>query len=199
MLEARQIPESMNFFDSHDVDGTLKFRAEPPEPPRLLVAHHDPARRFALMGGIGREGYIVAQAADGAEVLEHLANGLLDPFRPWVPDVIVTQSNLPLRSGLDLLADLRHEGWVTPFVLLCGANEPRAKRTTESASALRLHEPVNEALLRQVVRRLVNVTRSGSYGWAPRAGTGQTSLRLEPTRDIDLPPRGPLGGSGYAL
>ena len=197
MLEARQNPETMIFFGPYGTDGTLKFRAEPPEPPRLLVAHHDPARRFALMRGIGREGYILAQAADGVEVLEHLANGILDPFRPWLPDVIVIQSDLPLRSGLDLLADLRHEGWVTPFVLLCRGDEPIMSEAKEFASAVRLHEPVHESLLRQVVRRLVNVTRSGSYSWGQTARAAQTAVRLEPMENV--PRQGPLGRGRYSL
>jgi DNA-binding response OmpR family regulator len=67
----------------------------------------------ALKGLLEADGYAVDQAADGAAALERLVE--------LPPDVIVTDLDMPVMSGLELLTALRERGQDVPVIVVTSA------------------------------------------------------------------------------
>jgi CheY-like chemotaxis protein len=82
----------------------------------VVIAHSDPGIRTLLAAVLKKDGYCVFKVTDGIELLEWLADRLLDDKAPGMPDIIVAEINLPGRRGIDILADLRGSGLSTPFI-----------------------------------------------------------------------------------
>src|SRR5258705_8481262 len=77
---------------------------------RILVVDDDQAVRRSLEHALGRDGYDVASAADGASALaEH------GVFRP---DAVVLDVLMPEPNGLEVCRALRTGGFHTPVLLL---------------------------------------------------------------------------------
>lgn len=77
---------------------------------RILVVDDDPAVRRSLEHALGRDGYDVASAADGASALaEH------GVFRP---DAVVLDVLMPEPNGLEVCRRLRSGGYDTPILML---------------------------------------------------------------------------------
>ena len=66
---------------------------------RVLVVDDEAATRAALQGLLESQGYSVDQAANGAAALERLVE--------LPPDVIVTDLDMPVMNGMQLLQALR--------------------------------------------------------------------------------------------
>ena len=77
---------------------------------RLLLIEDEPGLVLTLADRLGREGYSVETAKDGAIGLER---ALQEPFELILLDVM-----LPRQSGFDVLRDLRQQGVDTPVIML---------------------------------------------------------------------------------
>jgi two-component system alkaline phosphatase synthesis response regulator PhoP len=77
---------------------------------RLLLIEDEPGLVLTLADRLGREGYSVETAQDGATGLER---ALQEPF-----DLILLDVMLPKQSGFDVLRDLRQQGVDTPVIML---------------------------------------------------------------------------------
>ncbi len=77
---------------------------------KILLVEDEPGLVLTLEDRLGREGYVVSSATDGASGLER---ALREPF-----DLILLDVMLPRHSGLDVLRDLRQQGVETPVIML---------------------------------------------------------------------------------
>jgi two-component system alkaline phosphatase synthesis response regulator PhoP len=77
---------------------------------RLLLVEDEPGLVLTLVDRLGREGYSVASAQDGATGLER---ALQEAF-----DLILLDVMLPKQNGFDVLRDLRLQGVDTPVIML---------------------------------------------------------------------------------
>ncbi len=77
---------------------------------RLLLIEDEPGLVLTLVDRLGREGYSVASAQDGATGLER---ALQEAF-----DLILLDVMLPKQNGFDVLRDLRLQGVDTPVIML---------------------------------------------------------------------------------
>ena len=77
---------------------------------RILIVEDDRNAARFLRQGLEEDGHAVDVAADGIE------GGHLGHVNPY--DLIVLDIQLPGRNGLQLAADLRREGVVTPILML---------------------------------------------------------------------------------
>ena len=66
---------------------------------RILVVDDEPAARSALSEMLRDEGYEVQSAADGYKALGRIDN--------WIPDVVITDVNMPALGGIELMKKLR--------------------------------------------------------------------------------------------
>lgn len=89
----------------------------------VVIAHSDPGVRSLLAAVLKKDGYGVFRVADGIELLEWLADRLLEDETLGMPDIIVAEIDLPGRRGIDILADLRGSGWSTPFIFTAGPED----------------------------------------------------------------------------
>lgn len=125
--------------------------------PCVLLADDDVPMRCLLAEELRRDGYEVVEAADGVELLDHLAANF-----PWVHepgtgiDVIVSDIRMPGFTGLDVLCFLRIGRRMTPIILITafGDEETRAEALELGAAAV-LDKPFEIDELRAAIRRTV--------------------------------------------
>src|SRR5262245_11582733 len=82
---------------------------------RVLVVDDEAGARAALKSLLETQGYAVDQAADGAAALERLVE--------LPPDVIVTDLDMPVMSGMQLLVALRERGQDVPVIVVTSTAE----------------------------------------------------------------------------
>jgi DNA-binding response OmpR family regulator len=85
-----------------------------PSPSRVLVVDDEPTVREVVASYLQREGYEVAVLADGGTVID-----AIEQFRP---DLLVLDVMLPVRSGFDLVRDLRTRTEL-PVILLTARSD----------------------------------------------------------------------------
>src|SRR5215831_6596255 len=85
---------------------------------RVLLVDDDAGTRAGLQGLLETQGFSVLQAADGAAALERLVE--------LPPDVIVTDLDMPVMNGMELLGALRERALDVPVIVATSAAELRA-------------------------------------------------------------------------
>ena len=130
---------------------------------RALVADDHAVVRRGLKDLLGESGDIVVQgeAASGKELLERLGE------QPW--DIVVLDINLPDRSGLDLLAELKrlHPDLPVLILTICAEEQFAVRALRAGASGYVTKESAPEELV-QAVRKVVARGRYVSPGVAER-------------------------------
>ena len=96
--------------------------------PRILVVDDDPFVREILEFVLQAGDYAVETAEDGAQAFRKcLSNSGID--------LVVSDMNMPVMSGLDLTRELRRHSMDVPIILLTGDGEvPAALRAMESGA-----------------------------------------------------------------
>ncbi len=84
--------------------------------PRVLVVDDEPMVREVVAAYLQREGFRVAEAADGAAALDQLAAGL--------PDLVVLDLMLPHIDGYEVMRRLRRTSDVPVILLTARTEEP---------------------------------------------------------------------------
>jgi len=77
---------------------------------KLLLIEDNATMQATLQRSFERRGITVTTCSDGARAL--------DRWRASVPDVVLLDLSLPGRDGLQVLADARADGLVTPVIIL---------------------------------------------------------------------------------
>jgi DNA-binding NtrC family response regulator len=98
----------------------------------ILVTDDNQTCRDSIQKTLEREGHRVEGAADADAALEALS---LRDF-----DLVVCDYRMPRKTGLELLAELRHRGSEVPFLMISGyadASTEFAARQLGAASLLR--------------------------------------------------------------
>jgi CheY-like chemotaxis protein len=123
-------------------------------PLRILVADDDESLRTLLAAVLASDGHETVDVADGAELLERLARGLLEGSG-WSFDLIVSDVEMPMWSGLDLLAGLSREPTAPPIILMTAFGDERTHREARRLGAITLlDKPFDLEELRALVRRV---------------------------------------------
>jgi two-component system response regulator HydG len=117
---------------------------------RILVVDDDAGARSAVGGLLETQGYHVDSAADGQAALDRLVE--------LPPDAIVTDLDMPVMNGMQLLAELRGRGLDVPVIVVTSAAEVRSAVDAMRAGANDyITKPVDfDALLLSVERALEN-------------------------------------------
>jgi CheY-like chemotaxis protein len=86
------------------------------ERPTILVVDDDAAMRFLVSLGLQDAGYRVVLAANGREALDRLDEQTID--------LVLTDVQMPIMTGIQLLGELRAQGRPIPvFVMSAGTND----------------------------------------------------------------------------
>ena len=116
----------------------------------VLLAEDSLATREVLRVLLEEQGFRVRVAADGEEALARVAEEL--------PDVLVTDINMPRRDGLSLTRQLRAEARTNrlPVILLTSIDDPvtQASGAAAGADAYLLKSRFNAGVLRETLARI---------------------------------------------
>jgi len=113
---------------------------------RVLVTDDSRVMRQIVIRTLRQAGYDwdVREAADGAEALEAV--------RADEPDVVLSDWNMPNVNGIELLQQLRAEGFETPFGFVTSESSEEMRATAEAAGALFLiSKPFTPESFREVI------------------------------------------------
>ena len=115
---------------------------------RVLIAEDDRTTRNAARVTLQLEGYLVAEAVDGPEVLEILE---AEP-----PDVLILDLDLPRIGGISLLDEMAQRKLKIPVIVMTACRESGlvSDLMRLGASGL-LHKPVTAADLKLAVRTVL--------------------------------------------
>jgi CheY-like chemotaxis protein len=129
------------------------FDSEPPTAgrrPRIVVADDDEDLRALIVAALRCDGYDIVEARDGDEVLRCMRSS------HRMPDAIVTDVCMPTRSGLSVLAAVRADGWLTPFVLVTALATESVRPQAERLGAdVLFRKPFDTDDLRTVVMNVL--------------------------------------------
>lgn len=120
----------------------------PPASGHILLAEDEPQIRAILAGALEDTGYTVVQVSDGNALLHAFENAAASatPF-----DLLLTDIDMPCRSGLDSLRQLRQQGHQLPAILISGSVDLKIDPRREGDTTL-VNKPFNIAELCQLVR-----------------------------------------------
>lgn len=104
---------------------------------RVLVADDDGAMRGMVVSTLLDDGYEVASADSGDEVLSLLHKIALDAWPADGVDLVIVDNRMPGRTGLDVVRNLRAAHWATPVILMTAFSDPDVV-----AEAKQLHVPL---------------------------------------------------------
>jgi CheY-like chemotaxis protein len=93
----------------------------------VLLVEDDVALRLVLSEVLAQTGYKVRTAADGISALAEIASGM--------PDVLVSDLNMPRMSGFELLSRVRRQFPEIPLIAMSGAFSGKQVPTGVSADA----------------------------------------------------------------
>jgi len=114
---------------------------------KLLIVEDMKSTRLLIKGVLGKEGYTVLQAENGAEGVEL--------FKREAPDVVLMDVMMPVMDGFEACRRIRQldrdEG--TPIIMLTGAEDIEAiEQAFEAGATDFITKPINWPLLSQRVR-----------------------------------------------
>ena len=117
---------------------------------RILIADDKAASRELLRTVLERQGYAVTEAADGEEALQKA--------RAEIPDLILLDLQMPLRSGYEVLSELRQDPRFAALPILAltaSAMQGDRERALAAGFTAYMAKPVALAHLRDEVQRLL--------------------------------------------
>ena len=123
---------------------------------KILIVDDDGDMRTLLSLCFLRRNHSIVVASDGAQALTTVAM--------HAPDLILTDVNMPVMDGLELLRQLRANGHADlPVIVLTAQSDHRAAAAAAGADAF-LVKPVPLRLLGEVVERLLTERHAESSG-----------------------------------
>lgn len=121
---------------------------------RVLVADDDPDLRASIVEALAADGFEIAQARDGQELLATLGAALKGDLEPI--DLLVTDNCMPGFSGMQVLAGLRAAGCQLPVILVTAFGDTQLRDEARRLDAVAvLEKPFDWDDLRLAVLRIL--------------------------------------------
>jgi DNA-binding NtrC family response regulator len=127
-------------------------------PGRVLVVDDEVNQRSALARMLGLWGYATETAENGRDALEKLA--------AFGADAIITDLNMPVMSGMELLEELQRSGAAPPAIVLTafGSVEKAVETVRDMGAFWYLEKPVRPKELRAILERAIEQRRLAERG-----------------------------------
>lgn len=93
----------------------------------VVVAEDDDELRELLVGALSGEGRQLVEVEDGSELLDYLEFIAARGVQATLPDLILTDVQMPGANGLDVVSWARARGVTCPFVILSGFADERLR------------------------------------------------------------------------
>lgn len=126
---------------------------------KVLIAEDDPEMRAMLRALFLNAGIEVDLVADGTQLQDRLFDG-----HAWLPEVLVSDVEMPGASGLAVLQRLQECDADVRVVLITALGEARTHRRAHRLGAVAvLDKPFDIRVLLDVVSRLLDESRSSDH------------------------------------
>lgn len=126
---------------------------------RIVVAEDSSELRRIVARQLELEGYEVVALEDGRKLSTYLAaalsGGVFNGRPAQVPDLIISDIEMPGASGIEVLTELRGTGSTIPVILASGLRDPRLTEKAAALSAFVLDKPFTRGALTETVVRLL--------------------------------------------
>jgi len=137
--------------------GTTK---EPRHVARVLVAEDDEDGREMLAVALREIGAEVDLVENGGRFLVAIASQYRDGNILPPPDLIVTDVNMPVCSGLSVFEALRAAHWATPVIVVTGCDTPAARQSAAKFGATFLLKPIDLDVFQKTALRLMSAPKA---------------------------------------
>jgi DNA-binding response OmpR family regulator len=117
----------------------------------ILLAEDSDELRALLAAALEADGYVVAQAANGSELIDQVRRSALCGGSDRV-DMVISDVRMPRMSGLTALKLIRDADLSIPILLLTAFGDLWTRAEAAEYGALLLPKPVQLSVLRAVVR-----------------------------------------------
>lgn len=142
---------------------------------RVLAVDDDAGVLRTLQLILEDSGYTVRTAPNGREALQKLS---AEPV-----DLVLTDLQMPVMGGLELLSELRARGLMLPVVFMSAGTNPRARAAACGADGY-LAKPFDPDTLLELVQKLSATEGTSVDGRARSEGAGQRMLA--PATPVEL-------------
>jgi DNA-binding response OmpR family regulator len=142
---------------------------------RVLVAEDDAALRTVLQRGLRENGYVVDAVADGDAAVKWL--------RAYEHEVAILDWRMPLKSGIEVVDEVRRLGVKTPILMLTARDAPVDR-------VAGLHAGADDYLVKpfdfdELLARLTALQRRPALSVAPKINVGD--MCFDPaTRELSV-------------
>lgn len=122
---------------------------------RALLADDDPDMRRALSRVLRGIGLDVVEAADGGRLLVAISSHYREKFSRDEVVLIVTDVQMPVASGLEILEALRTAAWNQPAIVITGYVNDEIRQAAKRLGAVLVPKPVDLDVLEGTVKDLL--------------------------------------------
>ena len=109
--------------------------------------------RRIVVETLQKDGYAVSEVPDGGRLLVTMAREYMHEDGAELVDLLVTDIRMPVRSGLQILEQLRAVHCRLPIVLMTAFGDEATRRRARTLEAVVLDKPFQMEDLRAVVAR----------------------------------------------
>ena len=141
-------------FEETEAKNIEKFAAG--EGGNILVVEDQPEVSGMMYNMLTRQGFDVTCCATGLEALESIRESLEDY------DVVITDHNMPVMTGLELICQAHEDFPDLPFILVSGYSQQRLQELMEEHPAIKaiLRKPVSAKALGQKINAVIAAARA---------------------------------------
>jgi two-component system phosphate regulon response regulator PhoB len=126
----------------------------------VVVAEDDDELRELLVGALSGEGRQLVEVEDGSELLDYLEFIAARGVQATLPDLILTDVQMPGANGLDVVSWARARGVTCPFVILSGFADDRLRAAALVVGKTQvLSKPQSLAAIRAAADRALALPR----------------------------------------
>jgi two-component system chemotaxis response regulator CheY len=136
---------------------------------RVLLAEDEEVTRTVVAKVLRAMGLDVVETRDGGRMLVAVTSQYKDGHSPADIDLVITDVQMPVVGGLDILQGMRAAGWMTPAIVMTGYETPRVREVADRLGAILLTKPLDLDAFERVVRRLLETPRPARSSAAMRA------------------------------
>ncbi len=80
--------------------------------------------RAMIAAALRAYGYDVMEAANGVELLDAIATGLISGRRQDAFDVVLSDVRMPRINGIDVITRLKEASWAAPAIIMTASGDP---------------------------------------------------------------------------
>lgn len=130
--------------------------------PRVLLAEDDPNARSILATILRSMDLDVVEVNDGGRMLVAVAACYRESRPRHEIDLVVTDVQMPVVSGIEIVKNIRRAGWTAPIVIVSGWITPELEEVAKRYGGVLLPKPLDLDVFERTVHELLEQRRQAS-------------------------------------